>query len=148
VRRDAADDAAPRPRPDLEVRAVLGVINNLNRRRRLDKYSVAAGRRDLRQRRGDGGSREDVSRVFDRTLETSEGRFRSGIYLPGDGGEALPTFVWFHGGGFALGCLEMADGTCRAIANRSGAAVVSVDYRLAPEHDMSAGRRDCIAVVS
>jgi acetyl esterase len=150
VLRDAADDAAPEapPRPDLEVRAVLGVINNLNRRRRLDKYSVAAGRRDLRRAAAMAGSREDVSRVFDRTLETSEGPVPVRIYLPAESSEALPTFVWFHGGGFALGCLEMADGTCRAIANRSGAAVVSVDYRLAPEHDMSAGRRDCIAVVS
>jgi len=61
---DAADDASDAPpRPDLEVRAVLGVINNLNRRRRLDRYSVEAGRRDLRRAAAMAGSREDVSRA-------------------------------------------------------------------------------------
>jgi acetyl esterase/lipase len=53
--------------------------------------------------------------------------------------------VWFHGGGFVLGDLDTADPTCRALANRSGALVVSVDYRLAPEHGPPAAVEDCLA---
>ncbi|HJQ58594.1 MAG TPA: alpha/beta hydrolase, partial [Vineibacter sp.] len=56
------------------------------------------------------------------------------IYVPLSGTSPRPLLVWFHGGGFTVGDLETADPTCRALANRSGAVVVSVDYRLAPEH--------------
>ena len=45
-----------------------------------------------------------------------------------------PLLVWLHGGGWVIGDLDTADATARALANRSGAVVVSVDYRLAPEH--------------
>src|SRR5438128_7306970 len=56
------------------------------------------------------------------------------IYVPLLGASPRPLLVWFHGGGFTVGDLETADPTCRSLANRPGAAVISVDYRLAPEH--------------
>jgi acetyl esterase len=56
------------------------------------------------------------------------------IYVPLSGASPRPLLVWFHGGGFTVGDLETADPTCRSLANRSGAVVVSVDYRRAPEH--------------
>jgi acetyl esterase len=48
------------------------------------------------------------------------------------------TIVWYHGGGFVIGDLESADGTCRRLAEASGMRVVSVGYRLAPEHPFPA----------
>jgi acetyl esterase len=51
-----------------------------------------------------------------------------------DGEGPLPVLVWFHGGGWVIGDLESADAPCRALANRCGCIVASVDYRLAPEH--------------
>jgi acetyl esterase len=49
-------------------------------------------------------------------------------------GRAAPLVVFYHGGGWVVGSVETHDGYCRALAVASGAVVVSVDYRLAPEH--------------
>lgn len=63
------------------------------------------------------------------------------IYVPaGDG--PFPTLVWAHGGGFVIGDLETADATARALTNAGECVVVSVDYRLAPEHPFPAPQRD------
>lgn len=59
---------------------------------------------------------------------------------------ALPTVVYFHGGGWTLGSLDSHDSTCRWLCNRAEVAVISVDYRLAPEHPFPAGFDDAHAV--
>jgi len=62
---------------------------------------------------------------------------------PADG---WPVLAWFHGGGFVIGDLDTADTTCRKLCTRARAEVVSVDYRLAPEHPHPAAADDCWAV--
>jgi acetyl esterase len=57
----------------------------------------------------------------------------------------LPALVYFHGGGWVIGDLDTHDGVCRLIANTSGCAVISVDYRLAPEHKFPAAVDDAVA---
>lgn len=59
----------------------------------------------------------------------------------------LPVLLYFHGGGFVIGSLETHDSLCRQLALRSGAAVLAVDYRLAPEHRFPAAVDDCWAVL-
>ena len=59
---------------------------------------------------------------------------------------ALPTVVYFHGGGWTLGSLDSHDSTCRWLCARAEVAVISVDYRLAPEHPFPAGFDDAYAV--
>jgi acetyl esterase len=61
--------------------------------------------------------------------------------------ELLPALVYFHGGGWVLGNIESHDQTCRYLAQDSGVAVVSVDYRLAPEHPFPAAFEDAVAAL-
>src|SRR5438445_203899 len=56
------------------------------------------------------------------------------IYWPLEPASPTPLVVFFHGGGFVICDLDTHDAGCRTLANRVGAVVVSVDYRLAPEH--------------
>ena len=70
------------------------------------------------------------------------------VYRPDDGPDLLPVLVWFHGGGWVLGGLDTADATARALARASGHVVVSVGYRLAPEHPFPAALDDAWSVTS
>ncbi len=63
------------------------------------------------------------------------------VYRPR--GEESAVFVWIHGGGWSMCDLDGYDVLCRGLANRAGCAVVSVEYRLAPEHPYPAGVEDC-----
>lgn len=65
------------------------------------------------------------------------------LYIPENAGPNPPLTIYFHGGGWVLGTLETHDGTCRALASKSGSAVLSVAYRLAPEHRYPAAVDDC-----
>lgn len=62
--------------------------------------------------------------------------------------EPLPVLVFYHGGGWVLGTLDSAGSICRALARRADCAVVSVDYRLAPEHPFPAAVEDAYTAVS
>ena len=85
---------------------------------------------------------EEVTRVDDRLVPGDGVDVPVRVYTPADavGGDA-PLLLWLHGGGWVIGDLDTADATARALANRSGAVVVSVDYRLAPEHPRARGPR-------
>jgi acetyl esterase/lipase len=79
----------------------------------------------------------------DRTLEGPHGPIPVRVYRAGDG----PTFVWCHGGGWMGGDLDMpeADAVARAAAHALGGVVVSVDYRLAPDHVFPVPEDDVVA---
>jgi acetyl esterase len=75
----------------------------------------------------------------------AEGReIRVRVYSAGGDGVA-PVVVFFHGGGWVAGTLATHDPYCRALAKEAGVVVVSVDYRLAPEHKFPVGLEDCVA---
>ncbi|MEV1000871.1 alpha/beta hydrolase [Nonomuraea sp. NPDC050202] len=69
------------------------------------------------------------------------------IYRADPGDDPLPVVVYFHGGGWVLGSVKRNDAAARDLAIRTGAVVVSVDYRLAPEHPFPAAADDAWTVV-
>ncbi|MCG2593578.1 alpha/beta hydrolase fold domain-containing protein [Ramlibacter sp. XY19] len=75
----------------------------------------------------------ELARVQDLQVPARDGtRIRTRIYAPTAG--PLPVLVYFHGGGFTIGSIATHDILCRTLAKLAGCAVVSVGYRLAPEH--------------
>jgi acetyl esterase len=75
--------------------------------------------------------------------EMSDGPVPMRIYRPSGG--AIATLMFIHGGGFVIGDLDSYDAQCRILCARAGVTVVSVDYRLAPEHPFPAGVEDALA---
>lgn len=75
------------------------------------------------------------------TRDIDAGGVPARLYRPNDG-DGLGLLVYLHGGGWVIGSLETHDNVCRILANSSGHAVLSVDYRLAPEHPFPAGLDD------
>ena len=90
---------------------------------------------------------EPVAQVHEMTIPGPGGDIPARGYLPTDDPRELPTVVYFHGGGWVLGDLDSHDATCRALCNRAGMSVLSVDYRLAPEAKYPAAAEDSYAAV-
>jgi acetyl esterase len=111
----------------------------------FESLSPEQAREMIVQMRELAGPPEDVAKVEDSQIPTPDGPVPVRIYTPeGDG--PFPVLVYFHGGGWVIGTVDTIDAPCRALANRAGCVVVSVDYRLAPEHKFPAAPRDCYAV--
>jgi acetyl esterase len=88
----------------------------------------------------------DVGSVEDVDVPTPSGPVPIRIYYP-DGNRAFGALIYFHGGGWVAGSIELSDPECRYLANAAGAVVVSVGYRLAPENPFPRGLEDCVEVV-
>jgi acetyl esterase len=84
---------------------------------------------------------DPVAGVEDMRIPGAGGHIPVRVYTPTEQAP-LPILVYFHGGGWVVGDLESQDADCRAIANAAGCIVVSVDYRLAPEHKFPAAADD------
>jgi acetyl esterase len=89
---------------------------------------------------------EEVGDVRDASVHGPAGDIRVRIYRPASMSGPVPTLVYAHGGGFVFCDLDSHDGLCRSFANLIPAVVVSVDYRLAPEHQWPAAAEDVLAV--
>jgi acetyl esterase len=92
------------------------------------------------------GPLQEVARVEDLTIPGPAQPIPIRVYWP-ETGIKLPALVYYHGGGWVFGSLDGVDRSCRALANASGCVLVSVDYRLAPEHKFPAAVEDADAAV-
>ena len=88
---------------------------------------------------------DDVARADDQLIPGPGGDIPVRIYRPHGHSETRTAVVFCHGGGFVLCDLESHDGFCRAMARHTESVVVSVDYRLAPEHRAPAAAQDVFA---
>ena len=77
----------------------------------------------------------------------AQGPLRVRLYRP-SAARPLPLIVFFHGGGFVIGDVEIYDDTCRVLANASGCGLASVEYRLAPEAPFPAPLEDCFSALA
>ncbi|HET9142237.1 alpha/beta hydrolase [Actinophytocola sp.] len=100
---------------------------------------------DLAAIKAAGGTGEPVHEVIDRRIPGPDGELPIRIYRPCDTAEAMPTLVYFFGGGWTLGSIETSDAICRILANLVPCQVITVGYRLAPEHRFPAAVSDCYA---
>ena len=91
-----------------------------------------------------GVPEEPVAEVQNHTVPGPAGPIAVRVYRPAKSG-TLPALVFFHGGGFVICNLDTHDRQCRVLANASGCAVISVAYRLAPEHKYPAAVDDAYA---
>jgi acetyl esterase len=109
--------------------------------------SVAAARTQYEARIGLMAPAAHIATVTERTVQGPGGDLKLRIYRPvGEG--PFPLLVFFHGSGFVLCSLDTHDGMCRNLCAGAGCVVVSVDYRLAPEHKFPAGLDDCVFATS
>jgi acetyl esterase len=94
--------------------------------------------------------RAPIARIENLQVAGGNGPLAARLYAPKtrDQAPALPVLLYLHGGGFTIGSLETHDSLCRQLALRSGAAVLSLDYRLAPEHRFPAAVDDSWAALA
>ncbi|QXC60929.1 alpha/beta hydrolase [Aquihabitans sp. G128] len=104
-------------------------------------------REAFRNLRGVEGEPLPVRSATDRTVPGPAGDVPVRIVVP-EVAELTGVLVWFHGGGWVIGDLDTAEATQRRLAVAAGCVVVSVDYRLAPEHPAPAGFDDCWAATT
>jgi acetyl esterase/lipase len=107
-------------------------------------------RRDALQHLLDfSGLREEVEQVENRTLPGPDAPLAVRVYTPTGAPRApLAALVYFHGGGLVAGSLDSHDAICRSLTNASGCRLISVDYRLAPEHPFPAAIADGYAAAA
>jgi acetyl esterase len=134
-------------RPDPEVRRLLLQLSVLRWAGAAGPAALTTVRRHWQLAVKAFASREPVGAISECEIPGPDGPIRMRAYHPGGPAGPRPVLAWFHGGGFIFGDLYTAGATCRALTNRSGALVVAVQYRLAPEHPLEAGRTDCLAAV-
>jgi acetyl esterase len=128
----------------------LQLLRSIRRRHKvpgLVEPTVAAGRaRYRRETLAFRGPMTKVAAVHDLEIAGASGPLRARHYAPDDG-EAAPLTVYFHGGGFVIGDLDTHDEPCRILCRYARVHVLSVEYRLAPEHPFPAGLEDASAAL-
>ncbi|MBB6465261.1 acetyl esterase [Aminobacter lissarensis] len=129
---------------DADIAAIAEIIA---RRPRLDLANVdIPALRAAVNAAGWPTERTEMASVEDVSIAGGARAIPARLYKP-RGGKRLPLLVFCHGGGFVLCSLETHDNFCRALAKAGDCAVLSIDYRLAPEHKFPAAYEDALAAL-
>jgi len=142
-------------RPAIDGQRLASDINALLRLAALGGETSVTGGLSVEEARAENrlgtaiaaGPPVPVAAVRELEIPGPAGPMPARLYAPLDmpSGGPSPLLVYFHGGGWVIGDLETHDSACRFLAARSGALVLAVDYRLAPEHPFPAAVDDCAA---
>lgn len=135
----------PYGRLDPEVAVMLHLMPPLATDETVPVEAYRQRMRDMYER--DPTAPVELPSVKDLEISGPAGTIPLRVYAPTVGG-TLPVVVYYHGGGFTLGDLDTHDRICRRLARASGAIVISVDYRLAPEHPFPAAVEDAFTALS
>ena len=142
----------PGAKPDADMQAVLDQLAKLGGKP-IETLTPAAARKQptpadavkaLLKAQGKPITPEPVGKVADRMIKGAAGQIPAKIYSPAGSGP-FAVLVYFHGGGWVIGSPLVYDATPRALVNLVNCVVVSVDYRLAPEHKFPAAHEDAFA---
>jgi len=131
---------------DEHVQNMLDLLNDYGITLSADEVAEARNQLEVMVNLA-GGDPVEVGVVEDvsvQGLEDDQDPIPARVYAP-EGEGPSPTVAFFHGGGFVLGDVDTHDNLCRLLCDRAEAVVVSVDYRLAPEHPWPAALKDCYA---
>ncbi|MDP1794453.1 MAG: alpha/beta hydrolase [Acidimicrobiales bacterium] len=133
----------PNPPYHPQAQAVIDMINSGSASAPpLDEQPLDAVRMGYAGWYGMNGPGPEISEVRDVKMLRDDGPpIPARVYRPTEADDA-PIVVFFHGGGMVIGSMDVYDGVCRSLADSSGAVVVNVDYRLAPEHASPAQTQD------
>jgi acetyl esterase len=132
---------------DLEMQVLLKLAER-NPRPPLNTRTPADAREDLRHAvRVVAGAPVALASVRETTVAGAAGPLAARLYVPDDSDAAAqgPLVVYYHGGGWVAGDIDTHDQPCRLLAKTSGARVLSVGYRLSPEHRFPAPVDDALA---
>ncbi|HEX8834551.1 MAG TPA: alpha/beta hydrolase [Abditibacteriaceae bacterium] len=139
-------------RPDWQSQAVLNQLKAL-KPKPIEKLSAAEARRQpsppqavkaLLMKRGQSTAPEAVGSVQNLTVPGPAGAIPVRVYKP-TGNGPFPVIVYLHGGGWVIAGIQGYDASARALTNAADAMVVSVGYRMAPEHKFPAAHEDSYA---
>ncbi|MBL6652349.1 MAG: alpha/beta hydrolase [Reyranella sp.] len=134
---------------DAEARLLLDLMEKAvaEGRPKLHTLPYAVGRQAVDKMSEDSEADPmPVGEVSDGSFAGPVGEIRFRRYRPlSAAAGALPTLIYYHGGGFVIGNLETHDSTCRRLANKSRCQVIAIDYRLSPEHPFPAPIEDGVA---
>jgi acetyl esterase len=129
-----------------QVQAILSGLESMGLPP-FETYSVEEGRGLIQTFATFMVPAEEVASVVDRTIPGPGGEIPVKIVTP-EGSGPLPVVLYFHGGGFATGSIDLVEPVCRALANRSGCIVIAVGYHLAPESPYPAAPDDAYAAAA
>jgi acetyl esterase len=132
-----------RPEPHPQVQVLLGKLAALSDRP-ISEMTPSEARAAAASELEFSGEPEPVAAIENRKIVADSHEIPIRIYRP-RGPALLPPIAFFHSGGFVVGSIEQATSECTQLASRTGASVVSVEYRLAPENPYPAALDDAFA---
>jgi acetyl esterase len=132
---------------DHDAEILLKMIQEANRPTFESVGAVAARDLYMAGRKALSPDPMPIAETRDVAIPGSGGPIPARLYRSAKNG-TLPVLVFFHGGGWVVGNIDSHEAMCRHIANRAECAVVSVDYRMGPEHKFPAAVEDCFAATA